>query len=65
MCFLLAPHGDALTSRLFGTGFDFHGRGAQWMIDNNRRKIAHAGRVALHLGFVKELGGDDDRRRAT
>jgi len=35
------------------------------MIDNNRRKIAHAECVALHLGFVKELGGDDDRRRAT
>ena len=29
------------------------------------RKIGHAERVALHLGFVKELGGDDDRRRAT
>jgi hypothetical protein len=26
------------------------------MIDNNRRKIAHAERIALHFCFVQKLG---------
>jgi hypothetical protein len=33
------------------------------MIDNDRHKIAHAERVALHLRFVQKLGGDNDRCR--
>jgi phosphomannomutase len=34
------------------------------MIDDDRGKIGHAERVALHLGLVQKFGRDDDRGRA-
>jgi hypothetical protein len=49
---------------LLGTRRDLGlGQGAERMIDNHGDEIAHAERVALHLRFVQELGGDDDRCR--
>ena len=59
-----APHGNTLADRLFGARFDLRlGQSAERMVDNHRDEIAHAQRVALRLGLVQELGGDDDRRR--
>jgi hypothetical protein len=34
------------------------------MVDDHRDEIGQAERIALHLGLVQELGGDDDRSRA-
>ena len=39
------------------------GQGAERVVDDDRREIGHAERVALHLRFVQEFGRDDDRRR--
>jgi hypothetical protein len=35
------------------------------MVDHHRREVGHAERVALHVGFVDELGGHDHRDRPT
>jgi hypothetical protein len=42
----------------------FIGQCTDWVVDNHGSEIVHAERVALHLRFVQEFGGDDDRCRA-
>jgi hypothetical protein len=62
---LAEPTGDALAEGLLGTPVDFRvGQGAERVVDDNRYQIGHAERRTLHLRFVQEFGGDDDRRRA-
>jgi hypothetical protein len=49
---------------LLGARLDFRvGQGAEWMVDDHRNEVAHAERVPLHLCFMQELSGDDNRCR--
>lgn len=59
------PAGEALAERLLGAAVDLGvGQGAERMVDDDRRQIGQAQRVALHQRLVQKLAGDDDRRRA-
>src|SRR5215831_2392248 len=59
-----APHGYALSPCLFGTHLDLRfGQSAERMIDDHWDESAHTQRVALHLGLVQKLCGDNDRCR--
>jgi hypothetical protein len=33
------------------------------MVDHHRREVGHAERIALHVGFMDELGGHHHRDR--
>ncbi len=56
---------DALGGSLLRASVDFLvGQSAERVLDDHWGKIVHPERVALHLRFVQEFGGDDDHCRA-
>ena len=58
------PACNGLLGGLRGAGIDLgFAQGAERVVDDDRREVGHAERVALHLGLVPEFGGDDDRGR--
>jgi len=59
------PARDGLLRRLGGAGVDLGlGDRAEGVVDHDGREVGHTEGGALHLGLVRELGGNDDRGRA-